>query len=427
MNLWCKRMITALCGLVLIALTGTALAAEPQVLSGLVNQALTNNPDLQAAEARWRMFERKVVPAGSFDDPQLALALVNFPVDSFKDDKTPMTGKDIRFTQKFPFPGKLGLKGEMAEQQALWYRGAYEDAKLKLGLAVRESWYELYYIDKALGITEKNLAVLKDFLRLTETRYQVGTGLQQDVLKAQVERSKLMDRRFNLRQQRRSAAARIEKLVNRPLAEDLKALPEIEMAEVDENLEVFERQAEINRPLFNAYQALIDRFKAQRDLARLDYKPDFSLWAGYRFREDNRVDDGVDFASAGISFNLPIYKGKRDEAVAEADSGIRMALHQYDDFRSQVRFNLEDAYALMERNRDRVLLYRSGLMPQAEQTFRAAMSSYQVGKVDFLTLLDALLTQFRYEIDYYRALADYQRAVARLQAESGTPESYLKP
>ncbi len=423
MNLCCRKILIALTGIMISAgIPGAAFSAEPQPLYDLVARALTDNPELQAAEARWRMFERKVIPARSLEDPQLSLALVNFPTDSFKDDETPMTGKDIRFTQKFPFPGKLGLKGEMAEQQALWYHGVFEDGKLKLGLAVRESWYELFYIDKALGILEKNLAVLNDFIRLTETRYQVGTGLQQDVLKAQVERSKLMDRRFTLRQQRLSAAARIEKLVNRSLGDGLKALPDIEMTEVSQDLQAFQSQAETNRPLFNAYQALIDRFKSQRDLARLDYKPDFSLWAGYRFREENRVDDGVDFASVGLSFNLPIYREKRDEAVAEADSGIRMALSQYDDFRSQVRFNLEDAFALMERNRDRVLLYKSGLLPQAEQTFRAAMSAYQVGKVDFLTLLDALLTQFRYEIDYYRALADYQRSVAKLQAESGSTD-----
>ena len=107
----------------------------------------------------------------------------------------------------FPFPGKLGAKGELAEQQALWYKGAWEDAKLQLTQKVKDAWYRLYYQDKAIGITQKNIDILDDFIRLTETRYEVGTGLQQDVLKAQVERSRLMDRLFTLRQQRTTVLA----------------------------------------------------------------------------------------------------------------------------------------------------------------------------------------------------------------------------
>ncbi|HKL48283.1 MAG TPA: TolC family protein, partial [Desulfuromonadales bacterium] len=193
-----------------IASAGPAFSAAPESRSGLdqiVRQALDNNEDLKAAEARWRMYERKIVPAGALDDPMLSLGLVNYPVDSFEDDVTPMTGKDIKISQKFPFPGKLSAKSEMAEQQALWYKGAYEDARLQLERRTKDAYFRLFYVEKAIEITEKNIELLGEFTSLTETRYEVGKGLQQDVLKAQVERSRLMEKLFSFRQQRQSALA----------------------------------------------------------------------------------------------------------------------------------------------------------------------------------------------------------------------------
>ena len=105
--------------------------------------------------------------------------------------------------------------------------------------------------------------------------------------------------------------------------------------------------------------------------------------------------------------------------MAEAESGIDMALQQYRDFRAKVYFTLQDAYGQMEKNRDLVALYETGIIPQAEQTYQASLAAYQVEKVDFLTLLDSLMTVYRYQIDYYRALSDYQQNVAALAAASG--------
>jgi len=415
--------------------SAAAFGAEPSgapadALAALVDQALANNPDLRVAEERWQMFERKVIPAQTLDDPRLGFAFSNYPVDSLEGNETPMTGKEIQLSQMFPFPGKLGAKGELAEQQALWYKGAWEDAKLQLTQKVKDAWYRLYYQDKAIGITQKNIDILDDFIRLTETRYEVGTGLQQDVLKAQVERSRLMDRLFTLRQQRTTVLADLNTLLSRSTTSPLNPAEELDMTPVEPSLEALQELSRERRPLYNSYQSLIDRFESQRKLARLDYYPDFNVWAGYRIREEVMGDPvpGTDFVSAGVSINLPIWREKRSEVVAEAESGIRMARRQYDDFRNRVHFTINDAYAQMEKNRDLVSLFKTGIIPQAQQSFEASLAAYQVGDVDFLNLLDSLLTLYRYEIDYHRVLADYQRNVAQIEAAAGvsfekTPEA----
>jgi outer membrane protein TolC len=407
--------------------TPTAATKNEHIqLIPLIKEALANNPDLQAAESRWRMAEHKVIPARSLDDPRLSFALSNYPVDSLSGDETPMTGKEIQLAQKFPFPGKLGAKEDMAKQQALWFRGVYEDAKGQLVQRVKDAWYRVYFQDQAIAITSENIAILQDFIRLTETRYEVGTGLQQDVLKAQVERSKLQDKLFNLEQQRTTALADLNRLLNRPVATPMDAPKDLTLTPVDASLQQLMKLARSQRPLFGAYQAVIDRYQAQRRLRKLDYYPDFNVFAGYRQREDVPGDpaEGSDFVSAGVSINLPLWQGKRREAVAEADSGMRMARRQFEDFRNRVDFDISDQYAQMEKNRDLVELFKAGIIPQAEQSFEASLSAYQVGDVDFLNLLDSLMTLYRYQIDYHRAQADYGRSVAKLEAAVG---QYLDP
>jgi outer membrane protein TolC len=96
-----------------------------------------------------------------------------------------------------------------------------------------------------------------------------------------------------------------------------------------------------------------------------------------------------------------------------------MAIEQYNDFRNQVRFNINDAYSQISKNREQALLYKNGIIPQARQAYESALSNYQVGKVGFLVLLDSLKAVYDYDLEYYRVLSEGERNVARLEAETG--------
>lgn len=426
-------IIGLLGGLLMLLISTQAIAREnhlPQPvaagnssgqLSALVAEALANNPDLKSAEARWEMAQHKIVPARSLDDPRLSFVMSNYPINDLSGDVTPMTGKELQLSQRFPFPGKLAAKEAMAEQQAVWYRGVYEDARWELTQRVKDAWYRLYFHQRAIDITRQNIAILKDFIRLTETRYAVGTGLQQDVLKAQVERSKLQDKLFYLQQQRITVLAEMNQLLNRPPVEPLETPEALNLTLVESSLQELMDISRTRRPLFGAYQAMIDRYQAQRKLAKLNHYPDFNLFAGYRQREEVAGDpaEGSDFVSAGISINLPLWQGKRRAEVSDADAALRMAHSQRADFRNRVDLVIADQYAQMEMNHNLVELYQTGIIPQAEQSFEAGLSAYQVGDTDFLNLLDALMTVYRYQIDYQRALSNHERSVARLEAAVG--------
>lgn len=395
------------------------------VPSDLMQQAMAQNPELQALKAQWQMAAHRVTPAQALDDPQLSLALSNYPVDSLRDDWTAMTGKEIKVSQKFPFPGKRTQRGAMAAQQALWFKGLYEDERLQLAGRVKQAYFELGYQRKAMAIIRDNLRLLDDFILLTETRYQVGTGLQQDVLKAQLERSRLTDQLLNLAEQEQRYLAQFNSLLNRATTTSVTVPQTFDLTLFDVSLAVLQQQVLEKRPLAAAYGALLERYRSQQRLAHLDFRPDFTVGLGYRQREANRGDDGTDFVGAELRFNLPLNQQRRSEAVAEAQSGQRMAQAQFDDFRRSVRRQLHETYSQLERSRQREVLYRSGLLPQARQSYQAALAAYQVDQVDFLTLLTSVLSLQRYQLDYYRALTDHQLGLSRIEMLTGQPLSQL--
>ena len=168
--------------------------AEPVQLQQLLEETDRNNPSLGAALAQVAVADSKVAQVTSLTDPVLSMALSNFPLeDDLKSNVSPMTGAEIRLAQMFPFPGKLDTKGKIAAEKSRWFASAYQDARLQIRQKVKDAWYRLLFQQQAIELTERNLKILDDFIKLTEARYEVGKGLQQNVLKAHLQRSKQLD------------------------------------------------------------------------------------------------------------------------------------------------------------------------------------------------------------------------------------------
>ncbi|MCK4508096.1 MAG: TolC family protein [Desulfuromonadales bacterium] len=414
-----KILFAGLCLLVGLCLLASPLYAED--LDQLVNEALLNNSDLAVAKARWEQSTYKSPQVGSLKDPVLSLALSNYPNDNFASDETAMTGNEVKLAQAFPFPGKLANRSALANEQARWFEAVYQDKHFQVARKVKDAWYRLYSKERAIAVTERNLTLVNDIIRLTEVRYETGLGLQQDVLKAHVQRSRLMERLMTLRQQRSVVQSELYRLLNRPSGGTYDSPEELELVAIEKSLEAFQLASTENRPLNSAYQSLIKRYRFQQKLAELDDYPDMTLWASWRFRDNDLADGGTDFVSAGVSFTLPIYREKRRAAASEAAAAIRMAERQSDDFRNSVTESIQNAYARMEETHQQAELYKKGIIPQTSQSFQAALGSYQVGKVAFISLLDALMTTYQAEMEYYRISSEYMRSLAWLEAESTLP------
>jgi len=394
---------------------------ENSILSGLIKEALENNPRLEAAVQRTLAAEKAIPQSGALPDPQLTLGAMNLPVNSFAFNQEPMTGKLVSLMQMFPFPGKLALATDMAEYEAAAVKFQQQEVRNQIIQMVKRAYYDLYAIDRARETIEKNKALMKQFVQVTEIKYATGSGLQQDVLRAQVELSKLEDDLIMWEQKRVAGTALLNALLNRDpdsrfevtsqdLALPKDPLPLVSLSEVEER-----------RPLLRAWKERMGRAEAAVKLTRRDYWPNFTLGTSYNQR-DNLANGMImhDFFSVTVSLNIPLYyKRKQGAKVAEKELDRAAVAAEYENARAGVLAEIESLKADLERNRKRVELYQGGILIQAQQSLESALAGYQVGKVDFLTLINNWMMVENYELQYFFALADYRKALAGYELAIG--------
>ncbi len=415
----------------LLLLTGSAMAQQSTSavsLESLIETALQNNPELQAQQRTIEASRTAVPQAGSLPDPKLNLNLMNMPANTFKFDQEPMTGKQVGVMQTIPFPGKLGLKSDIARKSSEDAEAHYEELKNRIVRDIKLNYFELFYIDEAIRTTENNEQLISELVEVAQTKYQVGKGLQQDVLKAQVERSKMMDRLINLKQKRRTIVSAINTLLNRPVDTPIEAVKEPLYEPIVLSLDSLLAYAAKYRPLLKQWQARSKQSALKNALARKQYWPDFSLSVAYTQRDVLQSGaGGVDFLSAGVSVKLPLYFWrKQDKQVEESVNRRRATESGAKDARNRVLNRLDDVYGDLQKEMERIELYRTGIIPQASQSLEAATTGYRTDKVDFLTLIDNTLTLFDLELAQKRIVSEYHKNIARLEYIVGLSQEEMQ-
>lgn len=410
--------LASLTGTLLIAAWAAAPAAEPPasqvselLLDAAVEQALAENPELAQMRSRARAAAEMPSQAGALPDPRIGL-------DVMEDRAVDMREYRYRIAQEFPFPGKRGLNREVAAHDALAMADEVEEMRLTLVRDVKSAWWGLYYLDRALETVARNQALLRQFVTIAQTKYTVGTGLQQDVLLAQLELSKLLDMELMLQGERRDREAELNMLLNRPTDESVR-LP----LSVSEELppvpgeERLLARAETARPLLRAARRQVDAAQSRLALARRDYYPDFMLGLRYDDREMIREQIMLEF-----SMTVPLYAASKQSRMVEQRSqelgGRTDALQAT---RQRVRREISQALANLRRSRGQALLLKTGILPQARQTVQSMLAGYQVNKVDFLNLVNAQVSLYDYETRYWKNLSETNQALAALEAAVGQP------
>ncbi len=402
--------------------------ASSLTLAAAVKVAVADNPGLSAMRARAEAMAAIPSQLGSLPDPTLSFNALNLPVDTFSVGQEGMTQMQIGLGQKFPFPGKLGLREEAANFEAKAAGIEVEESRLWLIRNVRSIWWRLFYIDQALNIIDSNKELLRQFVEIAQTKYKVGKGLQQDVLLAQLELSKLLDKEIQLAGMRRNEEARLNALLNWPTNRTLTlaqtAIPELPSLRQET---VLQKQAEAVRPLLIAQQSRIHAAQSRVKLAKKDYYPDFNLGVAYGFRSGSNLDgsDRADMASLRFSMSLPLYSGsKQDKAVDQRNSELLQQNYRLQDAREQVYTQISQAMADYHRASEQVILFKTGIIPQSRQTVDSMLAGYQVNKVDFLNLVRAQLTLYNYEIQYWLSFSTAQQALAALESVVGSDTIY---
>lgn len=426
------RFLLAVAPLLIVADKLYADEINPVVLRehSAVEVAVSDNPNLAEVQERYKALLEVPSQVGTLPDPMVSLNAMNFPTDTFDRDQEPMTQLQVGVSQVIPFPGKLGLKEEAAEYDAKAAGHSVDEVRLQLVKNVKSKWWQLYYLDRALDTVKNNQALLRQFITVAQTKYETGKGLQQDVLLAQLELSRLMDQEIQLRAVRRNQAIKLNILMDRP-ANDVIVLPDLVSksmpALADEG--ALYLQAESSRPLLKKMETKIEAAQSRLDLAKRDYYPDFKLGVTYGDRTgDNPPPMGgsrSDFFSVMVGVKVPLYSGrKQSKAVSQRSSELQMNRYALLDEKGLVMAAISSAVTDYQEAKQQFSLYGSGIVPQAQQTVQSMLAGYQVSEVDFLNLVRSQMTLFNYELQYWKALSDAKQALARLEAAVGEESVY---
>ncbi len=379
-------------------------------LAGLIEELNQVNPEIKAARQQWEAAKSVVPQVQTLPDPTARLGYQRMPM------REPLQGTMYGIGQEVPFPGKLRLRGEVAQREADRIEQEYLAVRLRLIARLKEAYFDLHFVHKAIEVVERNKVLLMQFEKTAKSRYAVGQAAQQDVFRAQVEISRVLDRLAVLDQQKESLHAAINRLLNRPPADPLGTPDEIRVNMLTLSLPDLNQRAEEFSPILEASAKGVERGEQVLALARREYYPDFDVSA-LGLHNDRIGDNGF---RVMLGIRLPLYyRTKQQEGVQQALSELTGARDTLVNTRQFLLFRVKDDFVQAQRAERLVAILRDAIIPQATLALQASQAGYGVGKVDFLTLLNSLLTLQESELELHGEMVAHEKALARLEEVTG--------
>jgi outer membrane protein TolC len=287
---------------------------------------------------------------------------------------------------------------------------------------VKRAYYELYFIQEAISITETERGLLIDIREVANSRYRTGATSQQDVLRADLEVSNVESELIRLRQQLESGQARLARLLHIGPQTKVAALANLPDQQLPADLDLLQQQAVTARPELHAMLSSVQRDQQALELARLQYKPDVTVgfsWIDVADSGISPVANGRDAFLLSAGVNLPIYRKRLDSSVRSAEAKVVSTAREYDAMRDGTLEEVTDLFAQARSQQELLVLFREDILPKARQTLEVSNQAYNVGEVDFLTLLDNWRQLLRYEINNLRLEASLRQSLAELERVVG--------
>lgn len=415
-----RECVTVASVLVIFFSSGLARAQDSDsvlrnrlVLPELIQEVLARNPEIVVARQQWEAAAQRVTQARTLEEPTLSVQWWNAP-ESFNLGRAENT--IVGLSQKFPFPGKLALKEEVASRSADMTEQAVRAKERDLIARLKQVYYDLFLAHKAIQVHHEQIDLLKQFVEIANAKFRAGKGSQVDVLKAQVELSTLQQQLPVLEQRRDTAQGKLNQLLDRDPRFPLAPPQEPREGRFDQDLEDLYRAATA-RPELKAADLAIQRNEQSRALALREYYPDINV--GVQRFQNFQAPNGF---GAVVSINLPFAfwtKPKYDAAVQEAAAAVAAARAEQRTLENLTRFQIRDLLAKVRASWEVAVLYRTTVLPQAEQSVEAARVGYRAGKSGFLDLLEADRAWRGFQLEYYRALVEREHRLAELEQVIG--------
>lgn len=381
------------------------LVAGP-ALSDVLEYAYRVNPTLEAARGRMAASAERYRVDTAYADPEVMLEI--------RQPSDPMYG--LWVTQMIPFPGKLSTMGRIAEVETGIAEIGLDREARNLALRLRESYYELLYIRQARQAAAQNRELLENLRKAAETSYAQSRAQLLDVMKAQSQSAQLQYDALLLEELERTERARLNALLNRPPRAALGELRDEPLLATSFSLEEIEKLAAERREELRLAGAEVDKAEAELDAARLERYPDFTLGV---FKDP--VDANTDALGVQIGFTVPLWLGKNQGRIAEAQAKARTARAERAGMTNDVLADVQEAWFRHQNAQRLVTLYRDELLPQALRSMETAETWFRQGQGSFSDFVEVEAVYYNFSLALARATADEQKALARLEALAGRP------
>jgi outer membrane protein, heavy metal efflux system len=391
--------------------TNQSSTISSPTLPDLIAELLRNSSSVQAARYRYDAALKRPSQGSALPEPKISLT--NFGVGH---PLSGLNGSDFAYygvgiSQDIPYPGKLALASEEAGKEAEMERQRYLALVADLTAQLKAAYYEWYGVSKALEITQQNRTLLEHFESIARARYEVGKGTQAEVLRSQVEQSNLAQQLAVLEQKEQIVEARIHALLNseRPLGSP--ASPST--SPISASLESLLSKIEIDSPRLGVNRAEIDGRSVGIERAKKDYRPDF----GISFQWQKTGSPFPDYYMATFDVKVPLYFWRKQRlGVEEAAARFQEARQDYLAERQNIIYEVKNLYFTAKTSERLLELYDSGVLRQSSLALESSVAGYQVGNVDYLTVMNNFMTVLTYQVQYHEEIAKHAQAKAQLEA-----------
>ena len=393
-----------------------ASTTTPKTLAELQEVAMHANPQVRIAVRRVSVAEARQPGAGALDDPMFM----------YRDWGTPLkqpwnlnqAQNMFMYTQALPGPGKRALRSEIAGKEIETAKVELETVRRDVSLRVSRAFYDLLRNRDEMRIHDEQFGIARQAIETARIKYTVGGVPQQDVLKAQVAMTRLVEHLNMLAQDGELARATLNSLTGRDPDEPLSIVGEYELPLTLPALAELESMAIQNRPELAMYSKLIEQSEARTRLAQKAYTPDYTLGGGYML-----MPTGSTFRNTYMvefSVNLPwLNRRKHDAEISEARAVTLEEHAEHDNQRAMVFLEIQEALIKAQTVYRNLRLYRDTLKPQAEATLKAAAAAYKSDHTDFLNVLDAQNVTLDVQSSYFKNAAEFDSRLADLERAVG--------
>jgi len=388
-------------------------------LKDLLTEAEQNNPQIAAARQSWEAAKQIPSQVSTLPDPQFTAQQVNVgsprPFAGYTNSDFAYFG--LGFSQDFPYPGKLRLRGEMAKRDADVVQQQYESIRRSVLAGIKAAYFQLSYLSKTLGILESDGGLLQQVEKAANARYRSGMGNQHDLLQAQLERTKLLREITMHHLDVAKMQAQIKQLLNRS-----QSSPDLEPTDLLETplaytFEELLSTAKGENSDISGAQKTVQKQNVQVDLAHKDFYPDFNLQ--YMWQRTDPTQYRA-YYMLNFTVRVPIYRGRKQRPeLAQAEAELSRSRSEVESQTQQVAFELRTEYETTQKTAEILKIYQEGLLPQARAEFEAGVAAYQNNRQDFQTLLTSFLDVLNLDEEYWQRAAERETALARLEQLTG--------